>query len=67
MGWIHRDIEGSILLLDMIVNNKFLTGSNKRRKQHASYEKRNQGLLHESISSSNHLQLGNFARSWLPG
>jgi hypothetical protein len=32
MGWIRRDIEGSILLLNRIINNKFLTGSNKTPK-----------------------------------
>jgi hypothetical protein len=41
MGWIHPDIEGSTPLLNRIVDNKFLTGSNKTRKavrsmQHAA-------------------------------
>jgi hypothetical protein len=32
MAWIHRHIEGSILLLNEIVNHKFFTGSNKTPK-----------------------------------
>jgi hypothetical protein len=32
MGWIHPDIEGSILLLNKIMNNKFLTEPNKTPK-----------------------------------